>query len=195
MSSSLSARLTQASNGKNLADATRLRGLQPTIANAAETAIEIQAKGGCSAIYHAIQEDDVIRIMQSPWTMIASDGEAPIFGQASPHPRAYGTFPRVLGRYVRERHVLTLEDAVAPHDIFPRQPFETPDRGILRPGMKADIVAFDPEWIIDRAEYARPHQYSEGVSLMVVNGVPVMIEGKLTGSRPGAALYGPGAKR
>ena len=86
--------------------------MEPTVENAAETAIELQSKGGCSAIYHAIAEEDVVRIMRSPYTMIASDGEIPVFGQASPHPRSYGTFARVLGVYVREQHVLTLEDAV-----------------------------------------------------------------------------------
>ncbi len=181
-------------NGKTLADATRQHGLEPTIANAAETAIDIQLKGGCSAIYHAINEDDLVRIMQSPWTMIGSDGEAPIFGQAWPHPRAYGTFPRVLGRYVREKHVLTLEDAVRRMTSFPASRLKLLDRGILRPGMKADIVAFDPDRIIDRSEYASPHHYSEGVSLMIVNGTVVMTDSKLTGQRGGRPLYGPGKR-
>src|SRR5262249_48127730 len=98
--------------GKSLADLTRARGVEPTFENAAETAIELQAKGGCSAVYHAIGEEDVVRIMRSPYTMIASDGEIPVFGQAAPHPRSYGTFARVLGYYVREKKVLTLEEGV-----------------------------------------------------------------------------------
>jgi N-acyl-D-amino-acid deacylase len=150
-------------NGKTLADATRARGMQVTIPNAAEVAMEIQARGGCSAIYHAINEKDVVRIMQSPWTMIASDGEAPVFGKAAPHPRAYGTFPRVLGRYVREQHVLTLEDAVRRMTGFPAARLKLTDRGLLRPGMKADVVAFDAETIIDKSEFTAPHQYSVGM--------------------------------
>ena len=105
--------------GKNLAEITRARGAEPTIENAAETAIELQQKGGCSAIYHAISEDDVVRIMRSPYTMIASDGEIPVFGQAAPHPRSYGTFARVLGVYVREKKVLTLEEAVRRMSGYP----------------------------------------------------------------------------
>lgn len=181
-------------NGKNLADATKARGLAVTIPNAAEVAMEIQAKGGCSAIYHAINEQDIVRIMQSPWTMIASDGEAPVFGKAAPHPRAYGTFPRVLGRYVREQHVLTLEDAVRRMTGLPAARLKLTDRGLLRPGMKADVIAFNSDTITDRSEFTNPHQYSVGMAIMVVNGEPVMVDGKLTGARPGRALYGPGKR-
>ncbi len=181
-------------NGKTLADATKARKLPVTIPNAAEVMMEIQAKGGCSAIYHAINEKDVARIMQAPWTMIASDGEAPVFGKAAPHPRAYGTFPRVLGRYVREQHVLTLEDAVRRMTGLPAARLKLTDRGLLRPGMKADVVAFDPNTVIDKSEFTNPHQYSVGMSLMIVNGEPVMLDGKLTGARPGHALYGPGRR-
>ena len=102
-------------------------------------------KGGCSAIYHAINEDDVVRIMQSPYTMIASDGDIPVFGQASPHPRSYGTFARVLGVYVRDKHVLTLEEAVRRMSSYPAERLKIWDRGLLRPGMKADVVVFDPD--------------------------------------------------
>jgi N-acyl-D-amino-acid deacylase len=123
--------------GKNLAEITRARGVEPTMENAAETAMDLQSKGGCSAIYHAIAEEDVVRIMSSPWTMIASDGEIPVFGQASPHPRSYGTFSRVLGVYVREQHVITLEDAVRKMAGFPAQRLKLWDRGLVRPGMKA----------------------------------------------------------
>jgi dihydroorotase/N-acyl-D-amino-acid deacylase len=181
-------------NGKTLADATKARGMAVTIPNAAEVAMQIQMKGGCSAIYHAISEQDVVRIMQSPWTMIASDGEAPTFGKASPHPRSYGTFPRVLGRYVREQHVLTLEDAVRRMTGAPAARLKLTDRGLLRPGMRADVIAFNSDTIVDRSEFTSPHQYSEGVSLMIVNGEPVMVNGKLTGARPGRALYGPGKR-
>jgi len=177
--------------GKNLADITKARGVEPTIENAAETAIDLQTKGGCSAIYHAIDEADVVRIMRSPYTMIASDGEIPLFGQASPHPRSYGTFARVLGVYVREKHILTLEEAVRRMSGYPAQRLKIWDRGLLRPGMKADVVVFDPNTIADRAQYDKPHQYSVGVHEVIVNGKPALRNGEVTAERPGRVLYGP----
>ena len=177
--------------GKNLAEITRARGAEPTLENAAETAMDLVSKGGCSAIYHAIDEQDVVRIMRSPYTMIASDGEIPIFGQASPHPRSYGTFARVLGVYVRERNVLTLEDAVRRMSAFPAARLKIWDRGLLRPGMKADVVLFDPATVADRAEYAKPHQYSVGFRDVIVNGRFALREGQVTAERPGRILYGP----
>jgi dihydroorotase/N-acyl-D-amino-acid deacylase len=177
--------------GKNLADLTRARGLEPTFDNAAETAIELQTKGGCSAIYHAISEEDVVRIMQSPYTMIASDGEIPVFGQAAPHPRSYGTFARVLGVYVREKKVLTLEEAVRRMSGYPAARLKLWDRGQLRPGMKADVVVFDPAKIADKSEYDRPHQYSVGVRDVIVNGKLSLHNDAVTAERPGRVLYGP----
>jgi N-acyl-D-amino-acid deacylase len=177
--------------GKNLAEITRARGLEPTFENAAETAIELLTKGGCSAIYHAISEDDVVRIMRSPYTMIASDGEIPIFGQASPHPRSYGTFARVLGVYVREKHVLTLEDAVRRMSGYPADRLKLWDRGLVRPGMKADVIVFDPATVADRAQYDKPHQYSVGVRDVLVNGKLVLRNNAVTPERPGRILYGP----
>ena len=177
--------------GKNLADITRARGAEPTMENAAETAMELVAKGGCSAIYHAINEGDVVRIMQSPYTMVASDGDIPVFGVASPHPRSYGTFARVLGVYVREKHVLTLEDAVRKMSAFPAERLKIWDRGLLRPGMKADVVVFDPAVVADRAQYDRPHQYSVGFRDVIVNGKLAMRESQVTAERPGRILYGP----
>jgi dihydroorotase/N-acyl-D-amino-acid deacylase len=175
-----------------LAETTRDRGREVNFENAAETALEIQEKGGCQAIYHAINEEDVVRVMQYPGTMIASDGGIHVFGEGVPHPRYYGTFPRVLGRYVREKGVLRLEDAVRRMTSLPAQRIGQFDRGLIRPGMKADITIFDPERIIDRAEFGNPHQYAEGVSYVVVNGVAVLDDGKMTGARPGGILSGPG---
>ena len=131
-------------DGKRLGDVTKGRGLEPTIDNAAETALWIVEKGGCSGIFHAISEDDLQRILKHPATMIGSDGEVPIFGQANPHPRSYGTFVRVLGRYVRDMKTITLEDAVRKMSSFPAQRLGLADRGVLREGMKADIAIFDP---------------------------------------------------
>ena len=115
--------------GKNLADITRLRGMEPTLENAAEAALWIVEQGGCRAIFHAIGEEDIERILRHPATMIASDGEVPIFGAGHPHPRSYGTFARVLAVYVRERHTLTLEDAVRKMTAFPAQRLGLADRG------------------------------------------------------------------
>ena len=182
--------------GKNLADVTRTRGLDLTLDNAAETAMWIVQSGGCQGIFHAIGEEDLERILRHPATMIASDGEIPTFGKGSPHPRSYGTFVRVLGRYVRERHVVSLSEAVRKMSAFPAQRLGLLDRGLLRPGMKADLVVFDPQRVADLATFERPHQYAEGVSHVITNGEVVFEKGAMTSARPGAVLYGGGhAKR
>jgi N-acyl-D-amino-acid deacylase len=181
--------------GKTLADLTRRRGLEPTLENAAETTMWLVEQGGCQGIFHAMSEEDIERIMRHPATMIASDGEVPIFGRANPHPRSYGTFARVLGVYVRDRHVLTLEDAVRKMTSFPASRLRLTDRGVLRPGMKADITIFDPATVRDKATYQQPHQYAEGFSYVVVNGQVVFEGTDMTAARPGRVLYGPGVSR
>jgi N-acyl-D-amino-acid deacylase len=178
-------------DGKNLVEITRERNKEPTLENVAETVIDLQSKGGCGAIFHAIGEDDVVRIMRSPYTMIASDGEIPVFGKESPHPRSYGTFARVLGVYVREKKILTLEEGVRRMTGLPSQRFKIQDRGLIRPGMKADLVVFDPNTIGDRSEYEKPHQYSVGVRDVMVNGKLAMRNEKVTSERPGRVLHGP----
>src|SRR5215471_7067215 len=115
--------------GKNLAEVTRIRGMEPTVANAAEAAMWIVEQGNCSAIFHAINEEDLRRILRHPATMIASDGGIPVFGIANPHPRSYGTFARVLAVYVRETDTITLEDAVRKMSSFPAQRLGLGDRG------------------------------------------------------------------
>lgn len=179
--------------GKSLADITRARGAEPTLENAADTAMDLVNKGGCSAVYHAIEEQDVVRIMRSPYSMIASDGDIPVFGQAAPHPRSYGTFARVLGVYVREQKVIGLEDAVHKMSGYPAARLKLWNRGLLRPGMKADVIVFDPDKVGDRATYEQPHQYSVGVNEVIVNGKLALHAGKVTAERPGAVLLGPGA--
>jgi N-acyl-D-amino-acid deacylase len=180
--------------GRNLTQLTQARGVEPTMENAAETVLELVKQGGCSAVYHAIAEEDVMRIMRSPFTMIASDGDIPVFGRAAPHPRSYGTFARVLGVYVREKNLLTLEDAVRRMSGFPAQRLKIWDRGMLRPGMKADVIVFDPATVADRAEYDRPHQYSVGVHHVIVNGKVVLRQDQVTSERPGRVLLGPAAQ-
>ncbi|MDQ2944992.1 MAG: D-aminoacylase [Acidobacteriota bacterium] len=177
--------------GKSLADLTAEHRQTVTPENAAETAIELQKRGSCSAVYHAIDERDVERVLRSPYTMIGSDGEIPVFGQGAPHPRSYGTFARVLARYVRERKVLTLEDAIRKMSGYPAERLKLLDRGLLRPGMKADVVVFDATTVQDKADFANPHQYAEGFRYVIVNGTPVIDGGKLTQARPGRVLYGP----
>ena len=179
-------------NGKTLADITRERGREVTFMTATQTAIEIEIAGGCKTVYHAMSAEDVERIMQYPGTMISSDGEIPIFGEGVLHPRSYGTYPRVLGRYSREKGVLRLEDAVRKMTSLPAQRIGQFDRGLLRPGMKADITIFDEKRIIDRAEFGDPHQYAEGILYVLVNGKLVLDDGRLTAARPGQVLYGAG---
>jgi N-acyl-D-aspartate/D-glutamate deacylase len=127
--------------------------------------------------------------------MIGSDGEIPEFGRASPHPRSYGTFVRVLGVYWRERTLLTLEDAIRKMTSFPAARLGFLDRGIVRPGMKADLVIFDPGRVRDLATFDNPHQYAEGLSHVITNGQIVFEGGAMTSARPGVVLYGPARRR
>ena len=167
------------------------RRLEPTVENAADTALWMTEQGECLAIFHAIDEGDLQRILKHPATMIASDGGIPVFGEASPHPRSYGTFARVLGRYVRELKVLTLEDAVWKMTGAPAKRLRLADRGLVKEGLKADLVMFDPQTVRDTATFTQPHQYAEGVSLVVINGQIAFENGRMTAARPGRVLYGP----
>ena len=175
--------------GKSLAQVLRDRRRPVAIAQAADLVLEIVEKG-CTAVYHAISEEDLVRIMKHPATMITSDASPgiPTFGKDAPHPRAYGTFARVLGVYVREKHVLTLEDAIRKMSLFPAQRMGIEDRGTLRAGLKADIVVFDPATISDKATFEKPHQYAEGVLAVIVNGRLTLSDGQMTGERAGRAL-------
>lgn len=181
--------------GKSLAKIADERGMMPDAEHAAEVSIDIQKKGGCSAIYHAINEEDLERILKSPYTMIASDGGIPKMGDGVPHPRNYGTFARVLARYVREKRVIPLEEAVRKMSSMPADRLNLNDRGILRPGMKADIAIFDPAAVQDKATFTEPHQYAEGFRYVLVNGKPALWDGRMTGDYAGAVLYGSGITR
>ena len=176
--------------GTSLAQVLRDRGRTVAFDQAAALVVEIVERGSCVGIYHAISEDDLVRIMKHPATMIASDASPgmPTFGKDAPHPRAYGTFARVLGVYVREKHVLTLEEAIRKMTSFPAQRMGLADRGVLRPGLKADVVVFNPATIIDKATFEKPHQYAEGVVAVVVNGRLTLNDGRMTGERAGRAL-------
>jgi len=145
-------------------------------------------------IYFLMSEENVAFQLQQPWIKIGTDagGANPETARGLTHPRAYGTFPRILGRYVRDQHVLPLEDAIRKMSSAVATRLSIPDRGVLRPGMYADVVVFDPETIIDRSTFEKPHQLSEGMAYVLVNGVPVVRHGIHTGATPGRALRGPG---
>ena len=178
--------------GKNLAELTVEAGMNPTPENASEVVFEILKGGGATAVYHAINTDDVDRIMQHPVTAIGSDGPVGIFGEGTPHPRQYGTFARVLGHYVRERAVLTLEDAVRKMSSQTARRLGIHNRGLLTEGYYADIAIFDADEIIDKATFEEPHQYAIGIKFVLVNGQVVVEQGQHTGRRPGKIIYGPG---
>jgi dihydroorotase/N-acyl-D-amino-acid deacylase len=178
--------------GKNLADLAKARGVEPTPENAAEIVAWLIEQGGCRGVFHSMGEDDLQRILVHPAAMIASDGEVPLLGRGAPHPRSYGTFARVLAVYVREKKILTLEEAVRKMSSFPASRIGLGDRGVLRPGMKADIAVFDPARVRDAATFDKPHQYAEGFSHVIVNGQVVYENGEMTPARPGRVLYGAG---
>jgi N-acyl-D-amino-acid deacylase len=143
-----------------------------------------------------MSQPDVTLALQQPWVAIDNDSEGAspegILGQAHPHPRAYGTFPRILAKYVREERVLTLEDAIRKFSALPAQRMRLTDRGVLKAGMWADVVIFDPATVHDRATFDNPNQLSEGMEYVLVNGAPVIDQGKMTGALPGKVLRGTG---
>jgi dihydroorotase/N-acyl-D-amino-acid deacylase len=182
--------------GKTLRDWAAERGMEPTPLNGARLVIEAELAGGANAIYHVLDEGDVRRIMQHPQTMIASDGRLSTPGEGHPHPRAYGTFPRVLGRYVREERVLSLEDAIRKMTGMPAARLGLQSRGTIVSGAFADIVVFDPATVIDRATFAAPHQYPVGIDHVIVNGTIAVDGGRYLNLRPGRVLRRPaGARR
>jgi N-acyl-D-aspartate/D-glutamate deacylase len=178
-------------NGKTLADYAAAQDRPNDIPTGIDLVIDLQLAGGFSAIYHSMDEADVIRILQHPLSMIETDGDPVGYGVGYPHPRSYGAFPRVLARYVRELGVLSLEEAVEKMTSMPARQIGQHDRGVIREGAFADITIFDAETVADRATFTDPHQYSVGIVHSVVNGVPVIRGGSLTGERPGMVLKGP----
>jgi N-acyl-D-aspartate/D-glutamate deacylase len=156
----------------------------------------IEDQGYTSVAVFGMAEKDVALALKQPWVSINNDsqGTAPdgILGQEHPHPRAYGTFPRILRKYVREEKALTLEDAIRKFTSLPAQRMRLGDRGVLKAGMWADVVVFDPDSVRDLATFAQPNQLSEGMRWVLVNGVPVIADGRPTGALPGKVLRGPG---
>lgn len=174
--------------GKTLFDWAVQRGVPTTPEGAAPLVVEGELKGGATMIYHVIDEGDVRRIMKHPQTMIASDGRLTVPGEGAAHPRAYGTFPRVLGHYVREVGLLTLEEGVHKMTGMPAARLGLTGRGVLAEGASADLVVFDAKTIVDRATFAEPHQYPAGIGDVLVNGVSVVSGGTMTTARPGQVL-------
>jgi len=177
--------------GRTLHDWAVQRGLEPTPENAVALILEGVLKGGAGMVYHVIDEVDVKRIMAHPMTMIASDGRLTKLGEGVPHPRNYGTFPRVLGRYVRDEHVLTLAQAVNKMTGMPAARLNLRDRGCLRAGCVADVTIFDAATVTDVGTFTDPHHYPEGIPWVLVNGEPVVANGVFTAARPGRVVRRP----
>jgi N-acyl-D-amino-acid deacylase len=174
--------------GKNLREINRLWNRDDNLLAEIETTLDLMAKGFVRMVYHRMSEDDVVRILDHPLTMVARDGHVLEYGEGKPHPRSYGTAGRILGRYVREKKVLSLEEAIRKLTSLPAQRFGFQDRGLLREGMWADIVIFDPETVGDAATFEDSHQHSHGIDRVLVNGKLVLEAGEPAGARPGQTL-------
>ncbi len=174
--------------GKSLEDIVKARGLKGTPEDAVQVLIDLQAKGGFLAIYHVMDEEDVVRILKHPQTMFDSDGDVIGYDDGFLHPRSYGAFPRILGRYVREQKVLTLEEAIKRMTSMSADQIGQKQRGRIVEGAFADITVFDADRIIDTANFQHPHAFPLGIKHVVVNGVPVIQSGTMTGAMPGRPL-------
>ncbi len=176
-------------NGKTLRDYVLAKGYANTLDGGIEAIIDLEQKGGFLAIYHEMDEQDVIAILRYPYSMIETDGDlvAPISG-VFPHPRSFGSFPRVLARYVRELKVLTLEQAIQKMTSMPANQIRQFKRGRIQVGAFADLAIFDPQKIQDKATYTNSRQFATGVEYLLINGQWVIQEGVLTGKTPGRWL-------
>jgi N-acyl-D-amino-acid deacylase len=165
----------------------------------ADAAFDLVAQGNSrvAAVYHMMSEPDIETALRFPWTSIGSDSgaSAQIAGDDTaglPHPRAYGNFPRLIAKYVRERRVLSIEDAIRKMTSWPATRLRLDGRGSIREGLWADVVVFDYDRVQDRSTYEQPTLYPEGIDYVLVNGQIVIDHGKHTGAKPGKILYGPG---
>jgi N-acyl-D-aspartate/D-glutamate deacylase len=181
--------------GKTLADVAALWKMDPIDALCE---ILIRDRAFTSVAVFGMSEPDVALAVAQPWVAFNNDSQgtspAGLLGQQHPHPRAYGTFPRILRKYVREDRLLTLEDAIRKMTALPAQKMRLADRGVIKAGMWADLVLFDPATLTDKATFADPNQLSAGMDYVLVNGVPVIAAGKATGARPGKVLRGAGSR-
>ncbi len=179
-------------NGKSIEAINLIEGRKHNAKAEAETVIDIMIAGGASAIFHGMSDEDVKRIMQYPFNMFASDASIRVLNAGMPHPRGYGTNARVLGKYVREEKVISLEEAIRRMTSLPAQKFQLSNRGLLRNGYAADIVIFDEKEVKDMATFQKPHAYSMGFRFVIVNGVITIDNGRHNGNRAGKAIYGTG---
>jgi N-acyl-D-amino-acid deacylase len=169
--------------GQTLAEIAKARGVTPV-----KAAMDMLAAGNASIVSFNMSEEDIAAIMRAPFTMASSDGGLVAVGVSHPHPRDYGAFARRLAVYVRERKIVSLEFAIRSMTSLPATVFGIKDRGVIRPGAYADIAIFDPAAVRDMATYADPQKLAEGVSDVLVNGVPVLLDGKFTDASPGRVL-------
>ena len=182
-------------NGKSIEQINRMLGHKYTVEEEAAVVMDIVSRGGASAVFHGMGEEDVTRIMKYPFNMIASDAGIREFNAGVPHPRGYGTNARVLGRYVREKNILSLEEAIRRMTSLPAQKFQLANRGLVKSGYAADLVIFDPQQILDLSTFDKPHAYSTGMYYVIVNGQITVDEQKHNGTRAGQLLYGPGKSK
>ncbi|OQP67173.1 aminoacylase [Niastella vici] len=182
-------------NGKSITEINKLMGRKSKAPFEAETIMDMVEKGGAQMVYHSMNEDDVKYIMRYPFCMTGADAGVPVPGKGMPHPRGYGTNARVLGKYVREEKVITLEEVIRRMTSLAAQKFQLKDRGLLKEGMAADIVVFDDKTVSDHATFEQPHQYSTGFYYVLVNGQVVVDKEKHTGVRSGVALFGPAYRK
>ena len=177
-------------NGKSIAEITKQVRGKSDVKHQIEQIITMYEAGGAGMVYHGMSEQDVQNIMRESFTMIASDSGVRQIDESVPHPRGYGNNVRVLGHYVRELKLISLEDAIRKMTSLPAQTFGFHDRGLLRSGFAADLVIFDENTIIDHATFDKPHQFATGISYVLVNGEVVFADGAMTAARPGMALRG-----
>jgi N-acyl-D-amino-acid deacylase len=181
--------------GKTLAEVAKMRGKDPI-----ETIMDLisEDESRIDTIYFVMSEENVKKEIVKPWISFGSDeaSQAPegVFLKSNPHPRAYGNFARVLGKYVRDEKVISLKEAVRRLSGLPATNLGLDHRGLIEEGMFADVVVFDPATIADRATFEKPHQYAVGIKHVFVNGTQVLKNGEHTGAKPGRALWGPGKK-
>lgn len=179
-------------NGKSIEQINLLKGRKHKAKYEAETVMDIMMNGGASAVFHGMGEEDVKFIMKYPFNMFASDASIRVLNAGMPHPRGYGTNARILGKYVRDEKLISLEEAIRRMTSLPAQKFQLKDRGLIKEGMAADIVIFDEKEVKDISTFEKPHAYSKGFHYVIVNGILAVENEKHTGARTGKALYGPG---
>jgi N-acyl-D-amino-acid deacylase len=185
-------KLEQRKDGELLTNPAEARPPEVSMEEQCRAILEIFKAGNAQCVFHTMNDEEVENIMRNPLVAIASDSGLREFNVGVPHPRGYGTNTRVLGRYAREKKLFSMEEAVRRMTSLPAATFRFADRGLLKPGNVADVVIFDPATVVDKATFDQPHQYPEGLTDVIVNGVPVLREGRITGKLPGRAVMGAG---